>query len=88
MMASHSKVIYIGMTNNLQGRVFQHKKKLNPGFTNKYNTYKLVWYEETDDVITAIEYEKKLKGWLRKKKVALIEEFNPKWTDLAKDWFS
>ncbi len=75
------------MTNNLEARVYQHKNKLFDGFSKKYNTYKLVWYDETDDVIAAIELEKTIKGWLRKKKVALIEENNPGWKDLAKDWF-
>ncbi len=87
MMASNSKVIYTGMTNDLEKRVFQHKGKLIPGFSNKYNTYKLVWFDETDDVVTAIEYEKKIKGWLRNKKIALIEETNLNWNDISKDWF-
>ncbi len=87
IMASNSKVIYTGMTNNLENRVYQHKNKLNEGFTKKYNTYKLVWYDETDDVVAAIELEKRIKGWLRKKKIALIEENNPRWTDLATKWF-
>ncbi len=87
ILASNSKVIYTGMTNNLEARVYQHKNKLFEGFSKKYNTYKLVWYDETDEVAAAIEFEKKIKGWLRKKKIALIEENNPSWTDLAKDWF-
>ncbi len=87
IITSNSKVIYTGMTNNLEARVYQHKNKLFDGFSKKYNTYKLVWYDETDDVIAAIELEKTIKGWLRKKKVALIEENNPGWKDLAKDWF-
>ena len=75
------------MTNNLETRVYQHKNKLVEGFSNNYNTYKLVWYDETDDVTAAIDLEKRIKGWLRKKKVALIEKENPKWKDLAKNWF-
>ena len=87
IMASKSKVIYTGMTNDLENRVYQHKHKLDDGFSKRYNTYKLVWYDETDDVVAAIELEKKIKGWLRKKKVALIEKYNPVWKDLAKEWF-
>ena len=87
IMVSESKVIYTGMTNNLENRVYQHKKKLIEGFSKKYNTYKLVWYDETDDVTAAIKLEKRIKGWIRKKKVALIEINNPHWQDLAKDWF-
>lgn len=88
IMASNSKVIYTGMTNDLESRVYQHKNKLDDGFSKRYNTYKLVWYDETDDVVTAIEFEKRIKGWLRKKKIALIEENNPSWLDLASDWFN
>lgn len=87
IMASNSKVIYTGMTNDLENRVFQQKHKLIAGFSKWYNTYKLVWYDETDDVVAAIELEKRIKGWLRKKKIALIEENNPSWVDLAKEWF-
>ena len=87
IMASESKVIYTGMTNNLFRRVYEHKMKLFKGFSKKYNTYKLVWYDETDDVTAAIEFEKQIKGWLRKKNVALIEEENPNWHDLAEEWF-
>lgn len=88
IMASNSKVIYTGMTNDLESRVYQHKNKLDDGFSKRYNTYKLVWYDETDDVVTAIEFEKRIKGWLRKKKIALIEENNPSWLDLASEWFN
>ena len=87
IMASKSKVIYTGMTNDLENSVYQHKHKLDDGFSKRYNTYKLVWYDETDDVTAAIEFEKKIKGWIRKKKVALIEEYNPAWKDLAQEWF-
>ena len=86
-MASESKVIYTGLTNDLENRVYQHKYKLDDGFSKRYNTHKLVWYDETDDVTAAIELEKKIKGWLRKKKVALIEENNPGWKYLAQEWF-
>jgi len=87
IMASNSEVIYTGMTNNLEAIVYQHKNKLIDGFSKWYNTYKLVWYDKTDDVGAAIKLEKRIKGWIRKKKVALIEESSPSWADLAKDWF-
>ncbi len=86
-MANDSGTLYIGVTNNLAQRIYEHKKKLVEGFTKKYNITKLVYYEETDDVTVAIGREKQLKGWLRKKKVALIESMNPYWEDLAKDWY-
>ena len=87
ILSSESKVIYTGMTNNLKRRIFEHKNKLIEGFSKRYNTYKLVWYEETDDVGAAIAFEKKIKGWKRFKKVTMIEEENPGWDDLAEDWF-
>ena len=87
ILSSESKVIYTGMTNNLERRIYEHKNKLIEGFSKRYNMYKLVWYEETDDVGAAIAFEKKTKGWKRFKKVTMIEEENPGWDDLAKDWF-
>ncbi len=80
-------VLYIGVTGNLERRIYEHKKKLIDGFSKKYNLTKLVHFEEGDDISFAIEREKELKGWLRKKKDALINEENPKWEDLAKGWF-
>jgi putative endonuclease len=67
----------------LERRVFEHREKLIPGFTKKYNITKLVHYEITDDVMSAITREKQIKGWLRRKKIALIESTNPEWRDLA-----
>ena len=87
ILSSESKVIYTGMTNNLERRIYEYKNKLIEGFSKRYNTYKLVWYEETDDVGAAIAFEKKIKGWKRFKKVTMIEEENPGWDDLAGDWF-
>ena len=87
ILSSESKVIYTGMTNNLERRIYEHKNKLIEGFSKRYNTYKLVWYEETDDVGAAITFEKKIKGWKRFKKVTMIEEENPGQDALAKDWF-
>ena len=82
MLASASGVLYIGVTNSLMRRVWEHKQKLIPGFTAQYNVNKLVYCETYDDVRAAIEREKQLKRWSRAKKVALIEKKNPKWLDL------
>ena len=76
-------VLYTGMTNNLARRVVEHKNKIIKGFTSKYNVDKLVYYEQTNDVTIAIEREKQIKGWTRKKKIDLIESMNKDWKDLA-----
>ncbi len=83
IMASVSRVLYTGITNNLERRVYEHKHKLIPGFTSKYNITRLVFYETTTDVHAALEREKQIKGWLRVKKIALIESVNPTWEDLS-----
>ena len=83
IMASRSRVIYIGMTNDLRRRVEQHRQKLVEGFTQKYNVTQLVYYEVTNDVHSALTREKELKGWRRSKKIALIETMNPAWKDLS-----
>jgi putative endonuclease len=87
IMASISRTLYTGVTNDLERRVFEHKNKLTVGFTEKYNVSMLVWFEELDDIELAIEWEKRIKGWRRSKKVALIESANPMWHDLAATWF-
>ena len=81
-----NRVLYTGVTNNLERRVNEHKNKATEGFTNKYNAGKLVFYEIGEDVTGAIAREKQIKGWLRKKKIALIESMNPEWRDLSLDW--
>jgi putative endonuclease len=79
-------VLYTGVTNNLARRVYEHKEKLIPGFTSKYNLTKLVFFEETPDVRVAISREKQIKGWLRKKKIDLITAQNTDWKDLSDGW--
>lgn len=79
---SHS-VLYIGVTNNLERRLFEPKNHLISGFTDRYNVERLVYFEYTKDVRTAIEREKELKGWTRKRKEALIDSVNPQWKDLS-----
>ncbi len=84
MMASDSGVLYVGVTNNLEVRVGQHKERLAPGFTEKYNVTKLVWYEPHTSIRAAIAREKQIKGWGRMKKVRLIEARNAAWRDLSR----
>jgi putative endonuclease len=86
IMTNHSRTLYTGMTNDLLRRVAEHKQKLIPGFTARYNITRLVYYEETPDVHSAIAREKQIKGWVRAKKVALIEAANPQWRDLSAEW--
>ncbi len=76
-------VLYVGVTNNLERRVFEHRNKLVEGFTKKYNLTKLVFYEVTDDIESAIRREKQLKNWRRAWKVDLVNESNPEWKDLS-----
>ena len=83
IMTNRTRTLYTGMTNDLERRVLEHKQKLVPGFTSKYNISMLVWYQDFDDVEQAISAEKTIKAWRREKKVALIEEMNPEWVDLA-----
>ncbi|NJL77907.1 MAG: GIY-YIG nuclease family protein [Richelia sp. RM2_1_2] len=87
IMTNNSKTLYTGMTNDLTRRVYEHKQKLIPGFTQKYNITKLVYFEETSDVNAAIVREKQIKGWLRTKKITLIESVNPDWKDLSTKWY-
>ena len=82
----NDKVMYIGMTNDLQRRLYEHKNEFIEGFTKRYKVHKLVYFEETTDVKAAIEREKQLKGWLRKRKNELVETTNPEWKDLSESW--
>ncbi|MBI4810476.1 MAG: GIY-YIG nuclease family protein [Ignavibacteriales bacterium] len=79
-------VLYTGVTNNLERRVYEHKHKLVSGFTSKYNCTRLVYYDSITNSYAAIAREKQIKGWLRKKKVTLIESINPEWKDLSEEW--
>lgn len=81
----HNKVLYTGVTSDLVKRVYEHKNKLVDGFTKKYNLHKLVYFEIFDDMMSAITREKQIKGWLRSKKIALIESKNPEWKDLYEE---
>lgn len=86
IMTSRTGTLYTGMTNDLKRRVYQHKEKLIEGFTKRYNVTRLVYFEEFGNVHDAIAREKQIKGWLRRKKIDLIESLNPKWRDLSEEW--
>lgn len=79
-------VMYIGVTNDLHRRLYEHKHSLVDGYTKKYHVHKLVYFEQTTDVRAAIAREKQLKGWRRSKKNTLVETLNPAWRDLSEDW--
>jgi len=81
----NDKVMYVGMTNDLARRVYEHRTKAVPGFTAKYNVHKLVYFEDTSDVHAALAREKEIKKWRREKKNALVVQTNPQWRDLAGD---
>ena len=83
MTNEYNNVLYVGITNNLSRRVYEHRNGLIEGFTQRYNVHKLVWFEECRDVNAAIAREKQLKGWIRSKKEALIRQMNPDWRDLS-----
>jgi putative endonuclease len=82
----NNKVMYVGMTNDLLRRVYEHKTKAVKGFTEKYNVNRLVYFEETSDVLAAITREKEIKKWRREKKNALVIQANPEWRDLSNDF--
>ncbi|MBI5475434.1 MAG: GIY-YIG nuclease family protein [Ignavibacteriales bacterium] len=82
----NNKVLYTGVTNNLERRIYEHKHKVVKGFTQKYNVNKLVYYEHTTNVYSAIQREKEIKKWRREKKNKLINSVNPEWKDLSDEW--
>ena len=86
IMASRSRTLYVGVTNDLERRVAEHKRGQLPGFTSRYRVSRLVYFEATENVESAIAREKEIKGWRREKKVALIESSNPTWEDLSAEW--
>jgi len=79
---SKNMVLYVGVTSDLVKRIYEHKDSCVEGFTKKYNLKKLIYFEVFEDIVSAITREKQIKGWLRIKKVALIEKVNPNWNDL------
>jgi len=87
IMTNSVRTLYIGVTNDLMRRVFEHKEKLAEGFTKKYNITMLVYYETSSDVQAALAREKQLKSWRRSKKIAVIESSNPLWKDFSLEWY-
>ena len=87
IMTNRSRTLYVGVTNDLVRRVYEHKNKMVDGFTKRYHLTILVYYEETGEIQFAIGREKQIKGWLRKKKIGLIESVNPQWKDLSDGWY-
>jgi len=87
IMTNKSGTLYTGLTENLKKRIDQHKNKLVEGFTKKYNINKLLYFETFPDVYSAIDREKTIKGWVRRKKLDLIRTTNPDWTDLSQNWY-
>ena len=86
LMSNASKTLYVGVTNDLLRRVVTHRNKTGSEFIRKYNVTRLVYFEDTKDAGAAIAREKQIKGWLRSKKVALIESVNPEWNDLSREF--
>ena len=87
ILSNPAKTLYTGITNDLMRRVADHKKGIGSQFTKKFGLQKLVYFEEGENINQAIYREKQIKGWLRSKKIALIEESNPEWKDLSQGWF-
>ncbi len=87
ILASASRTLYTGVTSNLERRVLQHRRKLIPGFTSRYNINRLVCFEVFHDVLAAIAREKQIKSWRREKKIALIQSVNRDWQDLSAGWY-
>ena len=86
ILTNWSRTLYVGVTNDLERRLFEHKNGLVKGFTRRYRIDRLAYFEVTTDVLAAISREKQLKSWRRSRKVALIESRNPDWRDLSEEW--
>ena len=86
VLTNRSRTLYVGVTSNLERRLYEHRHKLMPGFTSRYNVTRLVHFEATENVRSAMEREKEIKSWTRAKKIALIQGSNPTWKDLSLSW--
>ena len=86
IMTNKSGTLYIGVTNDLTRRMYEHKQGLGGQFTTRYRITQLLYFEETRDIHAALAREKQLKGWTRAKKLELIASDNPRWIDLSADW--
>ena len=87
IMASKTGTLYVGLTSNIKKRVWEHKNHVVPGFSDRYKTDRLLYYETIGDSLSAIGREKQIKNWRREKKIKLVESVNPQWVDLAYDWY-
>ena len=87
LASKRNGTLYIGVTNNLERGLYEHKNNLAEGFTSRYNVHNLIYYESANDINAALQREKQLKRWTRKWKIDLIEKENPDWCDLSSDWF-
>ena len=87
IMGSKSGTLYVGVTSKLKKRVYEHKNHLIPGFTDRYDINKLLYFETIGDSTSSIKREKQIKAWRRGKKVKLIDSINPQWNDLSEDWY-
>ena len=88
LLANPSRMLYVGVTNDLKRRLSEHRSKTIPGYTRQYVLTQLIYYESTPNVQSAIQREKQIKGWNRAKKIARIESQNPSWMDLIAGWFT
>jgi putative endonuclease len=86
ILSNASMTLYVGMTNNLSRRFWEHINKIGSVFTSRYHFDRVVYFEQTTDVVGAIAREKQLKGWSRKRKIELVQRMNPKWIDLTAEW--
>ena len=86
ILANGSRMLYVEVTNDLKRRIYEHRQKRLPGYTRKYHISRLVYFETTPNVNAAIAREKQIKGWIRAKRLALIETKNPGWADLSEGW--
>ena len=87
VLSNASRMLYVGVTNDLMRRMSEHRQKLHPGYAARYNIKQLVYYETFNSIESAILREKEIKGWVRGRKDALIRSMNPKWRDLCEEWF-
>jgi putative endonuclease len=87
IMTNRSRTLYVGVTNDLERRVYEHKSESIEGFTKRYRMHRLVYIDATANVEGAITREKQIKGWRRSKKIDLIEQSNPGWKDLSDGWY-
>ena len=88
ILSNASRMLYVGVTNDLMRRMSEHRQELHPGYVARYNLKQLVYYETCNDIHAAIAREKEIKGWVRGRKEALIRSVNPEWRDLCAEWFA